>query len=1225
MERVWSYIKRWGWPVLRHFKQALALMVVLGVVFALIGIWWLGPHWTWREHQPLAALAMRVSASVVVVVVPLLFWAWRVRQRLLRLNAEHAREAAVVLDPCLPYVEAQERSLDQSLSHLLNNMERRRSLYQLPWYLVLGEENAGKTSLVTRSNQSFSLSHINRTGARAQPEEKLAYAIDWWIGDEAVLIDPPGELLTQPKPLTQEQRAEQAQEPVAAKGKFRPVLPGDTHPRLWLHLLDWLGRNRSRRALNGVVLVIDVQALLMQRPEARKARANVLRTRVYELTRHLGTRLPVYVVLSKFDLLEGFEEFFSQLSRRGREDLLGFTFSLDAVDDFDAWLAELAEHYSAFVERLNEQVFDSLRGARSLEDRDRLMGFLRQLAGLRPALFGFLNEMLGTDRFTTPALVRGVYFSSVFQQGTLSNAFVKEAGQPYHLPPPPAEVKPAQGKAIYFAQQLFKQVIYPEAGLAGDNIKVARNKQRLLIAGFGVASLGCLLAVGLWQYYFTVNRDKAANVLARSQEFSTGDIDANLDATGRNLLAPLDQIRDAVSVYGDYREAWPLLSNMGLYQGRAIGPRVDEAYLNLLSRRFLPAIASSALEAINIAPAGSNQQLVALRVYRMIEDRQNRRPEIVEDWVAKQWQRAYPGQGQLQADLMRHLNYALKYADTDLPHYRERIVQVQQQLRQRPMAERVYSTLKQDAQERLQRPLDLRNEIGPAFDIVYRPLVVSPDTDGSELQLTPLLTAKGFKEYFEPGTQDIIELAMIDQWVLGERQRLDYSPEDRKVLTQRVRALYSADYVDSWRRALNQFVVTDFRDLSHGVAVLEQVTGPAAPLRRLLETLRDNTVIYPAVPLIEGTAVVSLDKVPEGQQQAAGIRRAFTGLAQLIIPQGERPSYYEETLRAIGAVHDYAKAVHDNPDPGKAALKTVLNRFSLSGSDPIANLQRVAVGLPEPMNQQVKKLADQTSQVLVVAALRELEKRWDSEIYSFYRDRLADRYPFKTTGEDASLDDFETFFGPQGRLQQFHDQYLDIFLKDNLDVLYSESLGGYLVRSDVLEQLKKAERIRDTFFNHRGHLAVQLTIEPLALSTTRLSSLLSVDGQLIPYQHGAPQRTGLVWPNDLGNANGSQLTLVNSSGNTASLSYRGPWSLFRLLSRGHLNGRTDTSVDLTFAIADGLMRYRVVAEKANNPITQRTFEGFALPRTLLEERRQPKDGDKLTQLSGRSKRLALSM
>lgn len=381
--------------------------------------------------------------------------------------------------------------------------------------------------------------------------------------------------------------------------------------------------------------------------------------------------------------------------------------------------------------------------------------------------------------------------------------------------------------AIYFAQQLFQRVIYPEAGLAGDNIKVARNKRRLLIAGFSVASLGCFVVIATWQFYFNINRDKAASVLAKSQDFSGRDIDARVDTTGRNLLVPLDQIRDAVLVYGDYREAWPLLSDMGLYQGRAIGPTVDEAYLNLLSKRFLPAIAGGVLEAINTAPAGSNQQLAALRVYRMLEERQNRRPAIVEEWVAKQWQRAYPGQGQLQADLMGHLGYALKYADADLPHYRERISQVQQQLRQLPMAERVYMSLKQDALERLHRPLDLRNEVGPAFDIVYRPL--STDQEGSGLQLPPLLTAKGFKDYFEPGTEGIIELAMIDQWVLGERQRLDYSDEDRKVLTQRIRALYSADYVDSWRRALNQFAVTDFDDLSHGVAVLEQVTGPAAP------------------------------------------------------------------------------------------------------------------------------------------------------------------------------------------------------------------------------------------------------------------------------------------------------------------------------------------------------------------------------------------------------------
>uniref|UniRef100_UPI0018EC0E52 hypothetical protein n=1 Tax=Dyella sp. ASV21 TaxID=2795114 RepID=UPI0018EC0E52 len=40
-------------------------------------------------------------------------------------------------------------------------------------------------------------------------------------------------------------------------------------------------------------------------------------------------------------------------------------------------------------------------------------------------------------------------------------------------------------------------------------------------------------------------------------------IDSAIDTTGRNLLEPLDQIRDAVAVYGDYREAWPVVANMG--------------------------------------------------------------------------------------------------------------------------------------------------------------------------------------------------------------------------------------------------------------------------------------------------------------------------------------------------------------------------------------------------------------------------------------------------------------------------------------------------------------------------------------------------------------------------------------------------------------------------------------------------------------------------------------
>ncbi len=975
-----------------------------------------------------------------------------------------------------------------------------------------------------------------------------------------------------------------------------------TEARLWEHLLSWLVRNRSQRALNGVLLVVDLPALLNGKPDQRVALAHGLRTRLYEVSTQLGSRLPLYVVLTKFDLLDGFDQFYGKLPAAKRESLLGFTFKLDAVEAFDAWLDEYDEHYGQLLATLNEQVIDRLDVLGKTAPRGRLFSLQAQLVGLRPILLAFLREALASDRFTTPPLVRGVYWSSVVQHGDMSNAFVREAAQPYKTKLPLREGK-AQGKAlVYFIQQAFRRVIYQEAGLAGDNVRVARSKRQLLWIGSGVGLLAFSIAIASWQRYFDINSSKAASVFAKSQEYSRHEVDLRLDPTGRNLLEPLDQIRDAVAVFGDYRAAWLGVADFGLYQGRNIGPLVDEAYLSLLSRRFLPALASGVIDAMNAAPSGSEQQMAALRVYRMIEDRDSRRPEWVEDWMARHWQRAFPGQGQLQRDLMQHLKYALAYADTDLPQYRQRVSEVQQALRKLPLPQRVYAGLKQQAQEQLHSGLDLRHQVGPAFDVVYQPSSGARHGE-EEVLLAAMLTAKGFREYFEPRSQRFAEMAMVDQWALGERSQLDYSDVDRNALTERLHNLYSADYIDSWRRALNAFTVADFRDLDHGVTVLQQLTDPAAPLQRLLDTVRDNTSLAsPAGVEITGelNTLRSATRKPE-QQQALAIQRAFAGLGAMLQATGEKPSYYDETLGAVAAVLDYAKAVQDSPDRGKAALQAVHQRFAMTGHDPIGTLQRIATGLPEPINHQVRKLADQTAQVLNVEALRELERRWDAEVYSFFQQRLAGRYPFMVKAPDASLDDFEAFFGPKGRLQQFHDQYLEVFLKENLEALQSAQHGQSLIRADVIEQLELADRIRETFFDQRGKLSVQFSIEPLGLSANQRTSLLDLDGQLISYTHGPSQITGIVWPNTLGQQVRSNLTLLRQNGNSSSLEYRGPWSMFRLLSRGSLNGRTPTSVDLSFRTGDGVMRYRLNAEKAFNPITQQPFKSFRLPRGLLQQ------------------------
>ncbi|MFP3500031.1 type VI secretion system membrane subunit TssM, partial [Pseudomonas sp. SIMBA_059] len=82
---------------------------------------------------------------------------------------------------------------------------------------------------------------------------------------------------------------------------------------------------------------------------------------------------------------------------------------------------------------------------------------------------------------------------------------------------------------------------------------------------------------------------------------------------------------------------------------------------------------------------------------------------------------------------------------------------------------------------------------------------------------------------------------------------------------------------------------------------------------------------------------------------------------------------------------------------------------------------------------------------------------------------------------------------PKGRLKQFDDQYLKVFLKDNLEALQSGQHGHSLIRPDVIEQLELAERIRETFFDQRGKLSVQFSVEPLGLSANQRTSLLDLD------------------------------------------------------------------------------------------------------------------------------------
>lgn len=1164
---------------------AAAMPILLFSLFVLINvaIWWMGPWLTINKSQPLSSLTARAVACVLFSLICCSLWGvWQWR-KLVRIKDDEKRATELKADPLLQYEERQELELNQVMQTMKSNLNKSNYLYSLPWYLVLGLENAGKTSLINRSGQNFVFSSVMRA---SHLKSENPYSFDWWIGDESVLIDPDGELLTQ--------------------GGLGNDVDPELSRRLWVHFTRWLEKTRNRRPLNGIVLAIDIAHLAKSTESERKAYANLLRTRLRELMETLSTRLPVYVSFTKFDLLHGFEPFFRNYTKEKREEVLGFTFSLDSVDDLDHWLTEYTTSYDEFIARINEAIPYIMVNLTDNEDRNAVYSFSRQLAGLKDTIHRLLEETLGSDQFSTSALVRGVYFNSVFQQGVAINAFDNATSRRYGLRQAINSAQKAKNSTIYFTQKLFNQIIYPEAGLASDNFKVAKKKRRIIFTSIVACSIASLLLITAWQRYYSINVNQADRVLQKVNEYQALISGNKGMLSHKDMLEPLNKIREATLEFGFFRNKLKYVSDLGLYQGHTIGPKVEETYLNLLEYKFLPLLMADTIHDLNRAQS-DEQKLSVLRVYRMMVDASGRHSEFVLDYFSKSWQRQFSGQQKIQKQLLAHLEYAMEHtdltkdrrngneaADALMRPYDLVVSRVQNDLGRMPNEERVYRNLKLSAKSILGPSINLRNLIGPVYDIVYQ----QGKKSDLSLYIPKLLTKDGFDDYFMPQSESVSNLALIDSWVLGQSSTAEFSEEDKRVLRDKIRSLYIADYTTTWRQALNHINIKKFNDINEAVTVVDNIMGNLEPIQRLLRTVDMNTHLFGTLSG-DKAAQEALLKSPKFKV-ASMIDEPFSELNALSSPNGENPAYMSEVLDVVGQLHDYLKAIQDAPNIGMSALNATKERVKLQSVDPIYTLRRVSSGLPSPLDQMMKTLSDQSWYVIKKEAIRYLEVRWKEDVYNPYQEKLAGKYPLSPmANKDAALSDFEEFFAPNGILNTFYNEQLDLFLNENL-LIDDESDNGSIVNQQVIAELAQAKKIQQAFFNRKGVLDIDFSLQPIVLSGNKRRSAIDVDGQYLTYSHGQRDIVELIWPNSLRETASSKVTLVptQTGYSPRSIATQGSWSFFRLLDKAIIVSASSKSVDYKFSVDNGSMVYRLNSNNDNNPFTNNLFKSFKLSENL---------------------------
>jgi type VI secretion system protein ImpL len=961
--RIFSGLKSMLRPAMPRFKVSVAWLLALAWICLLVWIWWKGPQWTLYERRWLEPLANRWLVTAIWGFIALLWITLRVMKRLQQLELLQKQQREEAQDPMSVELNAWQRYLDRWLLRLQRHLDSRRYLWQLPWYLVIGPAGSGKTALL-REGFPSDVIYTQEAGRSAQQRVWLTP----YVGRQAVIFDADGLLCEQPDSVL--------------------------HRRLWEHSLGWLVEKRARQPLNGIILTLDLPDLLTADKRRRERLLQMLRARLQDVRQHLHSQLPVYVVLTKLDLLHGFAALFQSLDKKTRDGILGVTFTHRAHEN-EEWRSELNTFWQAWGDQINQALPDLMLARPA--DRSALFSFARQMQGGREQLIALLEGLL--DGENMDVWLRGVYLTSSRQRGQVDDIFMQSAARQYRLDNSPLTAWPLVDSAPYFTGHLFPQTLLAEPNLAGESRAWLTHSRRRLMLFSVTGSVTALLLITGWHHYYNSNYASGIQVLKQANAFMSVPPPQGMDDYGNLQLPLLNPVRDATLAYGDWGDR-SRLADLGLYQGRRIGPYVEQTYLQLLEQRYLPALFNGLVKEMNAAPSGSEEKLAVLRVMRMLEDKSGRSDEVVKQYMAKRWSDKFHGQRDIQAQLMSHLDYALKHTDWYAQRqsgdgdaigrwtpYSAPVIAAQKELSKLPVYQRVYQSLKTRALGVLPADLDLRDQVGPTFDQVFT------SADDSRLIVPQFLTRHGLQSYFVKQRDELVTLTAMDSWVLNLTRSVKYSEADRREIQRQLTEQYLSDYTATWRAGMDNLNVRDYESIAQLTGALEQVISGDQPLQRALTALRDNTRPAALPEKLDDKAREDILAASD-YQLLTRLGREFAPENGTLAAQNNKESTLQSVYQQLTELHRYLLAIQNAPVPGKSALKAVQLRLDQNSSDPIFTTRQMAKTLPAPLNRWVGKLADQAWHVVMVEAVHYMEIDWRDSVVKPFNAQLAGNYPF---------------------------------------------------------------------------------------------------------------------------------------------------------------------------------------------------------------------------------------
>jgi hypothetical protein len=433
----------------------------------LLSAGWLGGRGGWKLLLIFAAV---LAVLLLVLVGGYLLWsAWKRKKH----NAQFGGDLQQSTTAAPRGMSANDLAkLDSLRKKFQEGVEafrsRGKNIYTLPWYVIIGEPGSGKTEAIRRCNVGFPPGMHEGENDTGYMGAGGTINMNWWFTNYAVLLDTAGRLV------------------------FEDVKAGETSE--WKEFLKLLKKNRPNCPVNGLLLVIPSDSLIRDSVDQISAKAGKIAQQLDLIQRVLDFRFPVYISITKSDKINGFREFFEnvtdpqlqhQIMGWSNPDSLDTPFKPDIVD----------KHLTQVADRLRRRRLGLLRNPvpesapRRVDEVDSLYALPNSLVMLAPRLRKYLETIFMPGEWSAkPLFLRGIYFTSSMREGAALDQELAEAigVSAEELP----EGKVWERDRAYFLKDLFMEKVFREKGLvtrATNTGAMLRRRQMFLYASIFVA------------------------------------------------------------------------------------------------------------------------------------------------------------------------------------------------------------------------------------------------------------------------------------------------------------------------------------------------------------------------------------------------------------------------------------------------------------------------------------------------------------------------------------------------------------------------------------------------------------------------------------------------------------------------------------------------------------------------------------------------------------------